>query len=79
MAAQLRVYPGPDDLLDEEMELPEPNVRVRLGDLLPLVALAQRMNFTWVKDFLDDEVSITEDLHDVLQSFRGCRPRPTAG
>lgn len=77
MATQLRVYPGPGDQLDEEMEPQEPSVRVRLGDLLPLVALAQRMNFIWVKDFLDDEVTITEDLHDVLQSFRGCRP--TAG
>ncbi|QEL18955.1 hypothetical protein [Limnoglobus roseus] len=77
MATQLRVYPAPEDTYDELEEGQEPSVRVRLGDLLPLVALAQRMNFMWVKDFLDDEVTITEDLHDVLQSFRGCRP--TAG
>lgn len=76
MTTQLRVFPAPEDDCDV-MESPEPSVRVRLGDLLPLVALAQRMNFIWVKDFLDDEVTITEDLHDVLQSFRGCRP--TAG
>lgn len=73
MAAQLRVFRTVDD--DAEYDnLPEPAVRVRLGDLLPLVAMAQRLNFIWLKDFLDDEVTITEDLHQVLQTFRGCRP-----
>ena len=43
-------------LADEQVaEMPDPDVRVRLGDLLPLVAVAQRMNFLWLKDFLDDE------------------------
>ena len=73
MAPQLRVFRDyeTDDLADEG---PDPTVRVRLGDLLPLVAMAQKMNFIWLKDFLDDEVCITEDLHQVLQTFRGCRP-----
>jgi hypothetical protein len=71
MASQLRVYQESDDLLEPT---PDPNVRVRLGDLLPLVAMAQKLNFIWLKDFLDDEVCITEDLHEVLQTFRGCRP-----
>ena len=41
---------------------------------LPLVALGQRLNFIWLKDFLDDEVCITQDLQDVLETFRGVRP-----
>lgn len=73
MTTQLKVFRATDDEF-EDLEMQEPSVRVRLGDLLPLVAMAQRMNFIWVKDFLDDEVTITEDLHEVLQSFRGCRP-----
>jgi hypothetical protein len=73
MAPHLRVYRN-YDFDDRLEESPEPSVRVRLGDLLPLVAMAQRLNFIWLKDFLDDEVSITEDLHQVLQTFRGCRP-----
>ncbi len=73
MAAQLRVYRTTEE--DTEIDnLPEPVVHVRLGDLLPLVAMAQRLNFIWLKDFLDDEVLITEDLHQILQTFRGCRP-----
>jgi hypothetical protein len=72
VAAQLRVYRAPDD--DELQDLPAPAVRVRLGDLLPLIAMAQRLNLVWLRDFMDDEVCITEDLHDVLMNFRGCRP-----
>jgi len=72
MAAHLRVYPAPEEELGEDVLLP--TVRVRLGDLLPLVALAQRHNYLWLRDFLDDEVHITEDLYEVLRAFRCCRP-----
>ncbi len=71
MKTHLRVYREVEELPDD---LPDPAVRVRLGDLLLLVAMAQKLNFIWLKDFLDDEVCITEDLHQVLQTFRGCRP-----
>lgn len=71
MKTHLRVYREVEELPDDR---PDPAVRVRLGDLLPLVAMAQKLNFIWLKDFLDDEVCITEDLHQVLQTFRGCRP-----
>src|SRR6516164_5956505 len=72
MASYLRVYPT-----SEETTLPDSpaaNVRVRLGDLLPLVALAHRHNYLWLQDFLDDEVSITADLYEVLRAFRCNRP-----
>jgi hypothetical protein len=51
-----------------------PDVGIRLGDLLPLVALAQKRHFIWLKDFLDDEIRISVDLHDVLQAFRSAKP-----
>ncbi len=73
---QLKVFrahgDSPSDYFDSEPL--DPSVRVRLGDLLPLVAMAQKLNFIWLKDFLDDEVAISEDLHQVLQTFRSCRP-----
>jgi hypothetical protein len=47
---------------------------VRLGDLLPLVAVAQRMNFIWLKDFLDDEVAVSNDLYEVMQTFQTGKP-----
>jgi hypothetical protein len=72
MAAHLRVYPASPDDLDFEPEAA--TVRVRLGDLLPLVALAQRNNYQWLHDFLDDEVCITSDLYEVMRAFRCYRP-----
>ncbi len=72
MAAQLRVYPRSADA--DTVEMPAPSVGIRLADLLPFVALAQRQNYLWLQDFLDDEVRITADLYDVLRAFRTYRP-----
>ncbi|WP_020472801.1 hypothetical protein [Zavarzinella formosa] len=75
MAPRLRLYTGHDE---EETFLPPvappPPVHIRLRDLIPLVAMAQKNHFIWLKDFLDDEVSISDDLHDVLMAFRSTRP-----
>lgn len=70
MAAHLRLYPESWDA----SEAPPASVRVSLGDLLPLVALAHRKNYLWLKDFLEDEVVITSDLYEVLRAFQGHRP-----
>ena len=72
MAAYLRVYPLPKEAEDHDGQ--PPTVRVSLGDLLPLVALAHRHNYLWLQDFLDDEVVITADLYEVLRAFRCNRP-----
>ncbi|MCX8139716.1 MAG: hypothetical protein WHU94_08485 [Thermogemmata sp.] len=73
MAVRLKLYNPP---VEEPTPAPEPEVRVRLGDLLPLFAVAQRMNYVWLRDFLDDEVAITSDLYEVLQAFRENLPTP---
>ena len=70
MAARLRVYP----LAHEEAESQEPIVHISLSDLLPLLAVAQRNNYLWLQDFLDDEVAVTPDLYEVLRAFRCQRP-----
>lgn len=71
MSARLKVYRAPVELEDESQE---PTIRVRLGDLIPLVGVAQRLNYLWLKDFLEDEVAVSEDLYEVLQAFRDSRP-----
>jgi hypothetical protein len=76
MAAQLKLYCPPPE--EEPVNLPEPDVRIRLGDLLPLMAVAQRMNYVWLKDFLDDEVAVSGDLYDVMQAFRFGGGKPTS-
>lgn len=72
MAMHLRVFPAPHE--DAELEAPSPSVRVRLGDLLPLLAVAQRNNYLWLQDFIEDEVAVTPDLYEVLRAFRTYRP-----
>jgi hypothetical protein len=72
MAAHLRVYPTIRET--PAAEPMEPYVRVTLGELLPLVALAHRKNYVWLQDFLDDEVAVSSDLYEVLRAFRAHRP-----
>ena len=71
MSARLRLYSPSEEPAEVR---PDPEVYVRLGDLLPLAAMAQRMNFIWLKDFLDDEVMVSHDLYEVMQAFRSSRP-----
>jgi hypothetical protein len=72
MAAHLRVFHPSSD--DSRGPVGAPSVGIRLGDLLPLIAAAQRGNYLWVEDFLDDEVRITADFYEVLCAFRSYRP-----
>jgi len=72
MGVHLRVYPTSQEAADYDN--PEPSVRIRLGDLLPLITVAQRNNYLWLQDFLDDEVAVTSDLYEVLRAFRCYRP-----
>lgn len=71
MVSRLRLYTPPEDDFEER---PDTEVGIRLGDLLPLAAMAQRMNFLWLKDFMDDEVKISQDFYDVMQAFQSSRP-----
>jgi len=71
MASHLRVYPESENY---EFDVPPATVCLRLGDLLPLLAMAKDARYAWLKDFLDDEVRITDDLYEVLQEFSGYRP-----
>ena len=74
MPVQLRLYSASIDDCDETQD---PSVRVRLSDLLPLLALAKKNNYLWLQDFLNDEVAVTSDLYDVLRAF-GSHQRTSA-
>lgn len=82
---KLRVYTGPELGQDLETTTRAPfreapradTVTLALGDVLPLLADAVASNRTWLTDFADDEITITADLHDVLQAYRHFR-RPGA-
>ena len=74
MPVQLRVFPR--SLNSDPDETQDPSIRIRLSDLLPLLAVAKKNNYLWLQDFLDDEVTVTSDLYDVLRSFREVRKTP---
>jgi chloramphenicol 3-O-phosphotransferase len=74
------VYTEPEGQLRDFTQVEESadrGVRVMLGDILPLLADAVASNRTWLSDFADDEITISSDLHDVLQAYRHFR-RPGA-
>jgi hypothetical protein len=74
------VYSEPDLALRDFSVVEESadrGVQVTLGDILPLLADAVASNRTWLTDFADDEITISSDLHDVLQAYRHFR-RPGA-
>jgi len=74
------VYTGPDlsqPIAPAVDTIGDQGVRIRLGDVLPLLADAVASNRTWLTDFKDDEISISSDLHDVLLAYRHFR-RPSA-
>lgn len=71
MGTYLRIYPYRRDAHEP---IQEPCVRVRLGDLFPLLVQAHRDNYLWLNDFEDDEVIITPDLYEVLCAFHAYRP-----
>ena len=75
MIPHLRVYPESSEPATREGQ--EPTIHISLRDLLPLLAVAKRQHYTWLQDFLDDEVAITSDLYDVLCAFDHLR-RPSA-
>jgi len=79
--AHLRVYYGPQD----EAELSSAagartarqSVTVPLVEVLPLLADAVQSERTWLRDFEDDEITISTDLYEVLLAYQHYR-RPSA-
>ncbi len=76
---QLRVYYGPNRLGAKvaKKQAEENTVRVRLGEILPMLADAVASKRTWLRDFEADEVSVSADLYEVILAYQHCR-RPSA-
>ncbi len=48
--------------------------RVRLKQIINVLAEAAKSDRTWLSDFADDEVKISADLFEVLSLYRRLRP-----
>ncbi len=80
MAHHLRIYrgPGEDTLEDRPLHAANKNeIRVSVGEVLPLLADALASRRTWLRDFEDDEITVSSDLYEVLMAYRHFR-RPSA-
>lgn len=76
---RLRVYTEPEGetVGCATLAPAESGVRVPLGEVLPLLADAVASDRTWLRDFADEEITVSADLFDVLQAYRHFR-RPGA-
>jgi hypothetical protein len=78
-ANYLRVYYGPQEEISQTKiaETTQEKVTVPLMEVMPLLADAVQSHRTWLRDFADDEVTISMDLYEVLLAYQHYR-RPTA-
>ncbi|MBN2217343.1 MAG: hypothetical protein JW719_08195 [Pirellulales bacterium] len=78
---QLRIYHGPAEELGNvnvaTTQVRRQNVTLSLMDVLPLIGDAVRSERTWLRDFEDDEITISMDLYEVLLAYQHYR-RPSA-
>lgn len=76
---RLRLYTEPEieTVACGTLPMAPTGVRVQLGEVLPLLADAVASDRTWLKDFADEEITVSADLFDVLQAYRHFR-RPGA-
>ena len=77
----LRVYNGPQEepstISLAEAQVHRDTINVPLMEVLPLLSDAIRSERTWLRDFADDEVTISMDLYEVLLAYQHYR-RPSA-
>ncbi len=71
MRPRLRLFTG-DDLAGASST--EAHVSVRFGEITRALVEAVRWDRTWLRDFEDDEVSVSSDLYEVITSFTRLRP-----
>jgi hypothetical protein len=77
---RLRIYFGPDEqssaAVSSESVTPD-RVTIPLGEVFGWLSDAMRSGSTWLKDFDDDDVTISSDLYEVILAYQHYR-RPTA-
>jgi hypothetical protein len=74
---QLRVYLGLEDSCEPAIASTDPPARsdisVALGDVLPLLADAVQTQRAWLQDFVNERVTMSADLYEVLMAYQELR------
>lgn len=79
MRSRLKIYRGPEEAVTATpLPAAEPKtVTAPAGEVLPLLADAIANERTWLRDFEDDEITLSSDLYEVLLAYQFFR-RPSA-
>lgn len=70
MRSTLRLFRGQD----EAIAMSIPKKTMTFGQLTQLLTEAVDSRRTWVHDFADDEVAVTQDLFELLTAYSRVRP-----
>lgn len=77
-SAYLRVYRGPERVTQEETPAGTvEQITLPASEIIPLLAEAYASRRTWLRDFADDEITVSSDLYEVLVAYQFFR-RPSA-
>jgi len=71
MRHRLRLFTGDEP---DVLQMPTPQISVRLRDITQALTDAARGNRTWLQDFEDDEIRVSADLYEVLSAYLELRP-----
>lgn len=70
MRPTLRLYTGDNDSSSVE----PPTMTISFAELMRILDDAVKSNRSWISDFSHDDVTITEDLYEVLTEYARLRP-----
>lgn len=71
MQPRLRLFTGDDEA---EAFPPVPTITISFGELQVILEDAVRGHRTWLRDFRNDDIQISEDLYEVLTEYSRMRP-----
>ena len=73
--SHLRLYDASAHEVEESLPRIEGDtVLLKFGEILPLLLDAVRSKRTWLDDFENDEIRISNDLYDILMAYKHFRP-----
>lgn len=74
---QLRIYHGPSDAGEPVDRQSRHRITLPMSEIARLISDAVNSDRTWLRDFEDDEITISTDLYEVLLAYQYFR-RPSA-
>ena len=74
---RLRIYCGPEPETKKQTQTSSNTVTVEAKEVFAWLADAAKNNRAWLRDFEDDQVTISADLYEVILAYQHFR-RPSA-